>query len=84
MRTIQINDDVYIYLLSRTAYIGEDASSILRRLLDIPENEAGQEDPGRHLSANHKDQNSSRVSRNGVYVRFSAQNHLTSELLRTL
>lgn len=31
MKTIEIDDDIYAYLLSRTAAIGETASSILRR-----------------------------------------------------
>ncbi len=35
MRTIKIEDDVYEYLLRKAVYIGENASEILRRLLDI-------------------------------------------------
>jgi len=36
MRTIEIEDDVYRYLLQNTTQIGESASQILRRLLRIP------------------------------------------------
>lgn len=35
MRTIEIEDDVYLYLLSQAKEIGEDASSILRHLLGL-------------------------------------------------
>jgi len=35
MKTIQISDDVYEHLLKNVSSIGEDASSILRRLLKI-------------------------------------------------
>lgn len=36
MHTIEIDDDVYTYLLRNTARIGESASEILRRLLRVP------------------------------------------------
>lgn len=43
MRTIEIAEDVYAHLLANTSYIGEDASSILRRLLGLtPSAENGQ------------------------------------------
>lgn len=35
MRTIEIDDDIYSYLLSRIIQIGESASSILRRELKL-------------------------------------------------
>jgi negative modulator of initiation of replication len=35
MRIIEVTDDIYSYLLSKAEIIGEDASSILRRLLEI-------------------------------------------------
>jgi negative modulator of initiation of replication len=35
MRTVPIDDDVYQHLLENAAEIGEDASSILRRLLNL-------------------------------------------------
>lgn len=35
MKTIQIEDDIYSHILRNTTFIGEDASSILRRLLRI-------------------------------------------------
>ena len=35
MRTIEIDEDIYVYLLSKTAQIGESASSILRRELKL-------------------------------------------------
>lgn len=35
MKTIQIDDAVYVHLLNNTSAIGEDASSILRRLLGL-------------------------------------------------
>lgn len=35
MKTIEISDDVYAFLLRHVSFIGEDASSILRRLLEI-------------------------------------------------
>ena len=35
MKTIDIDDDIYSHLLSRTAHIGETASSILRRELKL-------------------------------------------------
>lgn len=40
MKTVQLDDDVYAHLLSQVQVIGEDASSILRRLLKIPVNSA--------------------------------------------
>jgi negative modulator of initiation of replication len=36
MRVIEIEDDVYEYLLQNTTQIGESASQILRRLLSVP------------------------------------------------
>lgn len=36
MRTIDIDDDIYNYILRQTEVIGEPASSILRRLLNKP------------------------------------------------
>jgi len=36
MRTIEIDDDIYGYLLQNTTQIGESASEILRRLLRLP------------------------------------------------
>ncbi|QOL24353.1 replication initiation negative regulator SeqA [Thalassotalea sp. LPB0316] len=35
MKTIEIEDDLYQYILSNTQYIGESASSILKRLLAL-------------------------------------------------
>jgi negative modulator of initiation of replication len=35
MRTIEIDEDIYVYLLSKTIQIGESASSILRRELKL-------------------------------------------------
>jgi negative modulator of initiation of replication len=35
MKTIQIDDDIYHHLLQNVQFIGEDASSILRRMLGI-------------------------------------------------
>lgn len=37
MKNIEIDDDIYRFLLKHTEEIGENASSILRRLLKIPE-----------------------------------------------
>ena len=36
MKTIEIEDDVYAHLLQNAEKIGESASEILRRLLEIP------------------------------------------------
>jgi negative regulator of replication initiation len=36
MKTIEIEDDVYALLLQNAEKIGESASEILRRLLEIP------------------------------------------------
>lgn len=36
MRTIKIEDDVYTYLQRRAVPLEDDASSVLRKLLDIP------------------------------------------------
>jgi negative modulator of initiation of replication len=35
MRNVELEDDVYAHLLQNVGYIGEDASSILRRLLGL-------------------------------------------------
>lgn len=35
MKTIEIEDELYQYILSNTQYIGESASSILKRLLEL-------------------------------------------------
>ena len=41
MKNIEIDDELYLYIVSNTQSIGEDASSILRRLLklDVPEHQ---------------------------------------------
>ena len=36
MKTIEIDDELYHHIASRTQYIGESASDILRRLLRLP------------------------------------------------
>jgi negative modulator of initiation of replication len=36
MRTIEIDDDLYIHIASQTIEIGESANSILRRILGLP------------------------------------------------
>jgi negative modulator of initiation of replication len=36
MKHIQVDEELYQYLISTTEYIGESASSILRRLLSLP------------------------------------------------
>jgi len=36
MKTIELEDDLYRYIASQTKDIGESASDILRRLLDVP------------------------------------------------
>ncbi len=41
MHTIEIDDDVYSHLLRNTVKIGESASDILRRLLNVPVAGAG-------------------------------------------
>jgi len=41
MKTIDIEDDIYGYILAKTTTIGEDASSILRRLLGLPHGQGG-------------------------------------------
>jgi negative modulator of initiation of replication len=49
MRTLEIEDDVYQFLLHHVAHIGEDASSILRRLLrmeSVSPLTATRDDPG--------------------------------------
>jgi negative modulator of initiation of replication len=38
MKTITVGDDIYDHLLKNVSTIGEDASSILRRLLHVPQN----------------------------------------------
>ena len=35
MKTIEIDEELYQYIAGQTRHIGEDASSILRRLLNI-------------------------------------------------
>lgn len=35
MKTIEIDDELYLHIVANTQFIGEDASSILRRLLNI-------------------------------------------------
>ena len=36
MKNIEIDDELYHYIASRTQFIGESASDILRRLLRLP------------------------------------------------
>lgn len=36
MKTIEVDDELYHYIASRTQAIGESASDILRRLLRLP------------------------------------------------
>ena len=38
MKQIDIDEDIYAYLAAKTIRIGESASDILRRLLDLPKN----------------------------------------------
>ncbi|WP_286232859.1 replication initiation negative regulator SeqA [Thalassotalea sediminis] len=40
MKHIEIDEELYQYLASNTQYIGESASSILRRLLSLPGNQS--------------------------------------------
>ena len=37
MKTIEVDDQIYRYIASRTLHIGESASDILRRLLALPQ-----------------------------------------------
>ena len=39
MKRIDIDDDLYAYIASHTRQIGESASDILRRLLDVSSTE---------------------------------------------
>ena len=48
MKTIEIDEQLYQYLMSTTEYIGESASSILRRLLSLPANEIENERSSSH------------------------------------
>jgi len=40
MKTIEVDDQLYSYIASQTQHIGESASDILRRLLDVPQRSA--------------------------------------------
>ena len=40
MKTIEVDDQIYHYIASRTLHIGESASDILRRLLALPQDNA--------------------------------------------
>jgi len=40
MKTIEVDDQLYSYIASQTEHIGESASDILRRLLNVPKPEA--------------------------------------------
>ncbi|QBY05655.1 replication initiation negative regulator SeqA [Thalassotalea sp. HSM 43] len=42
MKTIEIDDELYQYIASNTKYIGESASDILRRLLEVSKGKAEQ------------------------------------------
>ena len=35
MKTIELDDDLYFFIASQTRHIGESASDILRRLLEL-------------------------------------------------
>ena len=48
MRTIEINDDLYEYIASKTKEIGESAEDILRRLLDVPIETSGSSSSKQH------------------------------------
>jgi len=48
MRTIDIDDDLYVYIASQTKEIGESAADILRRLLGVTENSNGGSSSGQH------------------------------------
>ena len=37
MKNIEIDDDLYLHIVANTQFIGENASSILRRLLKLNE-----------------------------------------------
>lgn len=52
-RKIEIDEDVYQYLASQTREIGESASSILRRLLRLREEEAAGPEPVRSPASPH-------------------------------
>lgn len=56
MKTIEIDEELYQYIAGQTKHIGEDASSILRRLLNIDQSEvtpppSGKIQPENHYSA---------------------------------
>ncbi|WP_428772061.1 replication initiation negative regulator SeqA [Vibrio sp.] len=42
MKTIEVDEDLYRYIASQTQHIGESASDILRRLLDVDGKVSGQ------------------------------------------
>ncbi|WP_206484138.1 replication initiation negative regulator SeqA [Thalassotalea sp. G2M2-11] len=50
MKHIEIDEELYQYLASQTQYIGESASSILRRLLSLPaENNSANKTKPKHI-----------------------------------
>lgn len=54
MQTIEVEDDVYQFLLSRTVHIGESASSILRRELKLNGHSEGEADITRAAGSDHE------------------------------
>ena len=49
MKTVQIEDDLYTYIAAQTLEIGEPATSILRRLLNIPKQ--GDQEPKQTMNS---------------------------------
>lgn len=45
MKTIEVDDQLYFYIASQTQHIGESASDILRRLLDVQQRGLSVADP---------------------------------------
>lgn len=50
MKTIEVDDDLYRYIASHTHHIGESASDILRRMLNISVQNAESNEPAVYLS----------------------------------
>ena len=53
MKSIEIEDDVYEFLLKNAVYIGESASEILRRLLNISEQQSENEKNDIKIDSSH-------------------------------
>jgi negative modulator of initiation of replication len=85
MKTLQVEDDIYNHLLQNVTFIGEDASSILRRLLRIgTERQAVREHRSKHQGPTVNGDGPSSVDECIQHHRFQTEREAVGKFLFSL